>query len=227
VQIYNKVLFRQTFLNLFVVDFLVYKINLFMFVILNLKTMKPQAHIELINDTINKTKENLKSTAPNFIFWGALIAVMSLIHYIFPNFIQQSCYSALLYWVLIPVIGMVLTVIYNIKTRKKTGYETHIGRALKIIWGVFNVAWVLLIVISIEKNQNPTESILFLLGIMILITGLLIRFKPFSFGGISVIICSIICVYNPNNTWLLINGVASILGLLVPGIILNYSKSDV
>jgi hypothetical protein len=30
--------------------------------------MKPQEQIQLINDTINKTKENLKSAAPNFIF---------------------------------------------------------------------------------------------------------------------------------------------------------------
>lgn len=189
--------------------------------------MKTQDQIQLINDTINKTKENLKSSSFSFILWGALISVMSFFHYIFPEIVQKSRYSILLFWVLIPVLAMAVTLIYNIKRRKKTGYETHIGRTLKIIWSVFNIAWILLIVISIEKNQNPTESILFLLGIMILITGLLIRFKPFSFGGISVIICSIICVYNPNNTWLLINGVASILGLLVPGIILNYSKSDV
>ena len=189
--------------------------------------MKPQAHIELINDTINKTKENLKSTAPNFIFWGALIAVMSLIHYGFPDFIQQSRYSALLYWVLIPVIGMVLTVIYNIKTRQKTGYETHIGRALKIIWGVFNVAWVLLIVISILKNQNPVHSILFLLGIILLITGLLIRFKPISLGGLTVIACSIMLVYSPSVNPMLVNGTAAFLGLFIPGLALLYSKSNV
>lgn len=189
--------------------------------------MKTQDQIQLINDAINKTKENLKSSSFNFILWGALISAMSFFHYTFPEIVQKSRYSTLLYWVLIPAVAIVVTLIYNINKRKKTGYETHIGRTLKIIWVVFNIAWILLIFISIEKNQNPTESILFLLGIMILITGLLIRFKPFSFGGVAVIICSIICVYTPNNTWLLINGVASVLGLLVPGIILNYSKSNV
>ena len=122
---------------------------------------------------------------------------------------------------------MVVTVLYNIKKRKQTGYETHIGRALKIIWSVFNMAWILLIFISVEKNQNPTESILFLLGVMILITGLLIRFKPISFGGISVIVCSVLLVYNPEVNSLLINGFASILGLFLPGLALYYSKSNV
>jgi len=198
-----------------------------MFVVLNLKTMKPQEQIQLINDTINKTKENLKSSAPNFIFWGALIAVMSLIHYGFPEFIQKTTYSSLIYWISVPLIGMVLTVIYNIKIRKKTGYETHIGRALKIIWGVFNVAWMLLIVISILKNQNPVHSILFLLGVILLITGLLIRFKPISLGGLAVIVCSIMLVYSPSVNPMLVNGTAALLGLLLPGLALYYNKSNV
>ena len=189
--------------------------------------METQDQIQLINDTINKAKENLKESSFSFIFWGSLIAILSFFHYSFPEIVQQTYYSSLLYWVLIPVIGMIVTVVYNIKKRVKAGYETYAGRTLKIIWGVFNISWILLIFISFEKKINPTESILFLLGVMILITGLLIRFKPFSIGGISVVICSIICISTPNNSWLFINGIASILGLFLPGLALYYSKSNV
>ena len=189
--------------------------------------MEAQDQIQLINDTINKTKDHLKESSFNFIFWGLLIAVLSFFHYSFPEIVQQTNYSTLLYWVLIPVIGMAITVVYNIKKRAKVGFETYMGRTLKIIWGVFNISWVLLIFISFEKKNNPTEFILFLLGVMILISGLLIRFKPLSFGGISVIICSILCVYTPNNSWLLLNGIAAVLGLLIPGIALYYRKSNV
>jgi uncharacterized membrane protein len=189
--------------------------------------MEAQDQIQLINDTINKTKDHLKESSFNFIFWGLLIAVLSFFHYVFPEIVQQTNYSILLYWVLIPVMGMIITVVYNIKKRVKVGYETYMGRTLKIIWGVFNISWILLVFISFEKKINPTESILFLLGVMVLITGLLIRFKPLSFGGISVIICSILCVYTPNNSWLLLNGIAAVLGLLIPGISLYYRKSNV
>ena len=189
--------------------------------------METLDQIQLINDTINKTKENLKSSSFNFILWGILIAALSFFHFTFPEIVQQTKYSTLLYWVLIPLLAVAVTVVYNIKKRKKTGYETHMGRTLKIIWGIFNIAWILLIFISFEKKVNPTESILFLLGVMILITGLLIRFKPFSFGGISVIICSILCVYTPNNSWLLLNGIAAVFGLLIPGITLYYRKPNV
>ena len=111
--------------------------------------------IQLINDVINKTKENLKESSFSFIFWGSLIAILSFFHYRYPEVVQQTHYSLLLYWVLIPIIGMVITLVYNIKKRVKVGYETHVGRSLKIIWGVFNISWILLIFISIEKKINP------------------------------------------------------------------------
>ena len=115
--------------------------------------MEAQDQIQLINDTINKTKENLKESSFNFIFWGLLIAVLSFFHYAFPEVVQQTNYSTLLYWVLIPVIGMAITVTYNIKTSTKVGYETYMGRTLKIIWGVFNISWILLVFISFEKKN--------------------------------------------------------------------------
>ena len=52
--------------------------------------MKTQEQIQLINDTINKTKENLKSSSFSFILWGALIAALSFFHFSFPEIVQKS-----------------------------------------------------------------------------------------------------------------------------------------
>ena len=46
--------------------------------------MNHSEQLNLINDAINKTKEQLKPTSINFIFWGLLISIMSIIHYSFP-----------------------------------------------------------------------------------------------------------------------------------------------
>jgi len=92
--------------------------------------MNHSEQLNLINDAINKTKEQLKPTSVNFIFWGLLISIMSIIHYSFPELIQKTAYSSLLFWTLIPVVGMIFTIVYNIKIGGRIGYETHIGRAL-------------------------------------------------------------------------------------------------
>ena len=116
----------------------------------------------MISKVINSTKENLKPLSVNFIFWGSLIVGMSLIHYIFPQFIQSTRYSSLLFWTVIPVIVMILTVFYNMKNRKTIGYETHLDRVIKIIWGVFNASWLLIVIISLLNGvNNPVPDILF------------------------------------------------------------------
>ncbi|CAI8411909.1 MAG: Uncharacterised protein [Formosa sp. Hel3_A1_48] len=189
--------------------------------------MNHSEQLNLINDAINKTKEQLKPTSVNFIFWGILITLMSLIHYLFPEFIQKTTYSSLIFWTIIPVIGMVLTIVYNIKTGIRMGYETHIGRALKLVWSVFNVAWIVLIIMAFFKKQNPVQDILFLLGVILLISALLIRFKPLIIGGICVIACSVLITLSPHINTLLINAIAAFVGLFVPGLTLYLSKKHV
>ncbi len=189
--------------------------------------MNHSEQLSLINDAINKTKEQLKPTSVNFIFWGLLISIMSLIHYSFPEFIQKTAYSSILYWTIIPIIGMIITIIYNIKVGVRLGFETHIGRTLKLVWGVFNIAWLLIVVLSILKKQNPVEEILFLLGVILLITALLIRFTPLIVGGIAVIACSVLITISTGVNVLLINAVATFVGLFIPGLSLYLSKKHV
>lgn len=200
--------------------------NKLVYVCLNLKPfiMNPSDQLQLINDAINKTKEQLKPTSVNFIFWGILITLMSITHLLLPEFIQRSRYSSVLFWTVIPVIGMIVTFVYNLKMGVKKGYETHLGRALKITWGVFNIAWIALVVMSIFKRQNPVEDILFLLGIVLLISAFIIRFKPLVIGGALVLICSILLSIKPELNPLLLNAIAAFSGLFIPGLSLYLKK---
>ena len=183
-----------------------------------------EKQIETINNVINSTKENLKPLSVNFIFWGLLITLMSLFHYAFPSLIHSS---QLLYWTVLPLIGMILTVYYNIKIRKKVGYETYLSRVIKIIWGVFNLSWIYIIVLSFTlKSFHPVPPILFLLSIILIITGLIIKFKPVTIGGIFLTIFTFYLNFNPEFNLLLVNIVGVSLGMLVPGLSLFYSKSS-
>ena len=183
--------------------------------------------IEEITNVINSTKENLKPLSVNFIFWGLLITLMSLLHYVYPSLIQSTQYSARLFWIVLPSIGMLITIYYNIKVRKKTGYETYLSRVIKIIWGVFNLSWIYIIVLSFTlKSFHPVPPILFLLSVILIITGLIIKFKPITLGGLFLTIFTFYLNFNPGINLLLVNIVGVSLGMLVPGLSLFYSKSD-
>jgi len=182
--------------------------------------------IEAIASVINNTRENLKPLSINFIFWGCLVIVMSLFNYAFASLIESTQYGDVLFWTVLPLIGMILTIYYNIKYRNKTGYETYLNRVIKIIWGVFNLSWIYIIALSFTiKSFHPVPPILFLLGMILIITGLIIKFKPITLGGIFLTIFTFYLNFNPGINLLLVNIIGVSLGMLVPGLSLFYSKS--
>ena len=184
-----------------------------------------EEQIEVISKVINSTKENLKPLSVNFIFWGILIVIMSLIHYSIPQFIQYTEYSSLLFWTILPMLGMIFTIVYNIKIRKVVGYETYLNRVIKIIWGIFNLSWLVIIVMSLLNGiNNPVPEILFLLSTTLITTGIIIKFKPIVIGGILLMLFTVYINFNPNINFFIVNIIGVSLGMLVPGISLYFSK---
>ena len=188
--------------------------------------MTKEEQLSIINDAIKQTKTNLKPLGYNLVFWGVVIISMSLFHYFFPHIVQYSYYSSVIYWVLIPVLGMFYTTYYNIKTGIKIGYETQLDRVIRIIWSVFGLAWIFTVGISLIYNVNPVQDILFLLGIVLVMSGLIIKFRNITIGGIGLLIFTVYTYYNPGINLLLVNVIGISFGMLVPGLSLYFQKSD-
>jgi len=188
--------------------------------------MTKEEQLSIINDTIQKTKYNLKPLGYNLIFWGVLIITMSLFHYFFPQIVQLTYYSSLIYWVAIPLFGMVYTTYYNINSGNKLGYETQLGRVIRIIWAVFGLSWISIVVLNLLHDSNPVQDILFLLSTVLIMSGVIIRFKPVTFGGIGLLIFTIYTYYVPDINFLLVNVVGITFGMLIPGLALYLLKKD-
>ena len=187
--------------------------------------MTKEEQIQIINDAIIQTKTSLKPLGYNLLFWGILIISMSLFQYFFSELVQFSYYSAAVYWISIPVIGMVYTTYYNIKTGIKMGYETQLGRVIKIIWAVFGLSWLSILALTLIQGINsPVLDILFLLATVLIMTGLIIKFKNITIGGLFLLA---FVVYNhvyPGLNFLLMNVYGIAFGMLIPGISLYRFK---
>ena len=121
---------------------------------------------------------------------------------------------------------MIYTTYYNIKTGKTIGYETILGRVIKIIWGVFGGSWIALVTISLIYNYNPALDILFLLGLTLTMSGLIIKFNKITLGGISLILFVIYTYFVPDLNFLLVNVVGITFGMLLPGFALYFYKEN-
>ena len=188
--------------------------------------MTKEEKLIIINEAIKQTKTNLKPLGYNLIFWSIVVISMSLFHYFFPKIVQYSYYSSTIYWVSIPLIGMVYTTYYNIKTGNKIGYETQLDRVIRIIWGVFGLAWIFTVGISLLYNINPVQDILFLLALALIMTGLIIKFNNITIGGIGLLIFTVDTYYSPGLNLLLVNVIGISFGMLIPGLLLYFQKEN-
>jgi hypothetical protein len=188
--------------------------------------MNKEEQINIINEAIKQTKTNLKPMGYNLIFWSVVVISMSLFHYFFPQIVQYSYYSSTIYWVSIPLLGMVYTTYYNIKTGIKIGYETQLYRVIRIIWAVFGFAWIFTVAISILHNINPVQDILFLLGLVLLMNGLIVKFHNITIGGVGLLVFTVYTYYNPGLNLLLVNVIGISFGMLIPGLSLYFQKKD-
>ena len=188
--------------------------------------MNKEEQINIINEAIKQTKTNLKPMGYNLIFWSVVVISMSLFHYFFPQIVQYSYYSSTIYWVSIPLLGMIYTTYYNIKSGIKIGYETQLDRVIRIIWGVFGLAWIFTVGISLLYKMNPVQDILFLLAIVLIMTGLIVKFHNITIGGIGLLIFTVYTYYNPALNLLLVNVIGISFGMFIPGLSLYFHKSD-
>ena len=190
--------------------------------------MESKEHIEIINQMINKTKEQLRPFSLNLIFWGALISIMSIIYFNVLYLFETDMHH-ILFWTIIPFLGMVFMTNYNIKKGREIGYETHLSRTIKIIWSTFGIAWVFIILLSsLQGFAGGTIQflILFTSAICLLISGILIKFLPVTLGGASILLILTLSSLIPEISYTYVNLFSLSLGFTIPGLFLYFHKSN-
>ena len=190
--------------------------------------MESKEQIEIINQMINKTKEQLRPFSLNLIFWGALISVMSIIYFNVLHLFETDLHH-ILFWTIIPLLGMIFMTNYNIKKGREIGYETHLSRTIKIIWITFAIAWGFIILLSSIQDHSGTTIqflILFTSAICLIISGVLIKYFPVTLGGASILLILTLSALNPEISYTYVNFISLNLGFTIPGLFLYFHKSD-
>lgn len=188
----------------------------------NPNLLNPIESLNLISNTINKTKENIKEQSFYFLVWGWQVTIASFTHYLLLSY--TDFLHSYLTWIIIIPIGWILTIIYSKKQIANMKYETYLDRFLKYLWIVIGISFINIIFICSFLKVIPTSLILLLAGIGTLITGLTMKFKSLTIGGIMFFAFSIVSLFVSNTETLLVNGIAIILGYLIPAYLLKKSE---
>ncbi len=188
----------------------------------NTEQLNPTESLNIIADAINKTKENIKDQSFYYILWGWIITVASLSHYLLINF--TSFKQDYLPWLILIPIGWIASITYSIKKERTKQYETYIEIFLKYLWIVLGISFIVSVFISLSLRIDPTIFVLLLAAIGTLVSGLTMKFKPLTFGGLLLFVFTIISLYVGSSYSLLINAIAVVTGYLIPAYLLKKSK---
>ncbi|WP_194851203.1 hypothetical protein [Nonlabens antarcticus] len=181
--------------------------------------LDPNESLNIIAKAINQTRNNIKDQSFYYILWGWLISIASLANFILISFTEFQ-YAYLPWLVLVP-IGWVGSIWYSVKAEKSKNYETYFEVFLKYLWIVLGISFIVAVFISISLQINPTTFVLLLAGIGTLVSGLTMKFKPLSIGGISLVFFAVATLFVDSSYMLLINSIAVVTGYLIPAYLLK------
>ena len=183
--------------------------------------MTPVKSLQIINEAIEKSRRDFEQDAGTpMIVWGAVVLVFSLAVCIMQKLTENLSWNFL--WFGIPILGWPLSA-FILKGKRRNGGKSFISRTIGQIWisyGIF--ATVLSTVFALMAPQFTGYITAVLLGFAATMTGFILKNNFITIGGfITGIGCTIALFFTSIEFTPLFFTVASILNLIVPGIMMN------
>lgn len=183
--------------------------------------MSPEKSFKIINEAIEKSRKDFEQDAGSpMILWGTIVLVFSLAVCVMLNLTDNLNWNFL--WFGIVLVGWPLSTIL-LKGKSRKGGKSFISRTIGHVWisyGIF--ATVLSAVFAFVAPQFTGYITAVLLGFAAVMTGFILKNRYITAGGfVTGIGCTIALFFTPVEFTPLFFTIASILNLVVPGIMMN------
>lgn len=189
------------------------------------RNFTPEESLLLISRTIEETKQRFQENGHILILWGCLIFSVFFLQYFFSLVGLYRKFDIVWTCILFP-LGAVYTFIYVRGKEKKNQIPRNIlGRILGTIgWLVGMNLMILGFVFNDHLGDALAPVFIILLAIMIIITGVSIKFNPLIIGGILLNLTGLgtFLIGSEYHGFSMMLG--SIAGFIIPGILLNKAK---
>ena len=184
----------------------------------------PQESLQLIESMINRAKDKYAEDGSMYLIWGWLVFICSLLQFLLLHVFQYE-YHYIVWLVTIPFF--IFQYFYVSKKQKQQKVVTYTDTVVGYVWITFAVVIILLgfVVGSLTTGEYFTHIIHILLaiyGMPVFLTGVIVRFKPLTIGGISCwILCIISCFITVYDYQFLLIPVAMLVAWIIPGYLLR------
>ncbi|MFK8045389.1 MAG: hypothetical protein AB8B72_07835 [Crocinitomicaceae bacterium] len=179
--------------------------------------MEARESIRIIERMLEESRNSLSNYSFHFILWAVILIPCGIIEWYF-----SDVEFRFLVWPIAGMVGGIIATIYGFQQSKQKTVKTLASRVSGFAWGGFGICMIFSIFYSITLNVPPHTLILLLAGAATFTTGGMLKFKPFVFGGLFLMLSAFLCGFfvEPINQGLVFSaGLAG--GYLVPGLMLR------
>lgn len=183
------------------------------------KVLTPQESLMVIRETIDLAKARVRDNGFHFLLWGWLVVIACLGEYYLREIWQFEQYY--LVWLLISAIGAPTAIVYEWRRNRGKVERNIVQEWYDSVWLSFVIALILGIFFSLQYQISPVPFILIIAGGATFLSGKLLRFRPLEWGAVAFWIGAGVCIWMPREMHGLVQAIATMVGYLVPGHMLN------
>ena len=183
------------------------------------KSTELTAHesLDLITSMIREAKGKVQRNNFYFLFWGWVIVVANLGTFTLSQLNYDRPYIV---W-LITIPAWIYTFVTAFRRERYAAATTHLDQISGRLWMAYGVTIFILVAFGSKINYQLNPVILTITALPTLLTGVILRFKPFIIGGIAFWIAGIATFLCPVMYQPLVGAVAIIAGYIIPGYMLK------
>lgn len=206
---------------------MVYIVNYFIYIynMENTEITSEHESIQIIERMIKATKRKLNEDSFAFLYWGWVVFIISVAHYILLtifNFQKADKVWAIMSIVWIPPL------IHYIRQRKKAKVKTDIDSFLDYLWAAFLMSmFLILLFIGRQDWKVAYPCLIMLYGIGTFTTGGILRFRPLIYGGILCWPMAALASYATHPNQILLLSASLLVSYIIPGHLLKAKKENV
>lgn len=184
------------------------------------KDLNPQQSLDLILTMIKQAKGNVQDSSFYYLFWGWVIVLAQVGHFVLLQVGYTYPYAI---WLLV-VPGWIITFVYSSRQSAKSVSRTHLDKIYASLWISFGVLACTIPIFGSFISYQINPVILMVAGMTTFTSGFILRFNPFLAGGVALFAIGIACFFVPPAFQPLVAGAAIAMGYLVPGYLLKAQK---
>lgn len=182
--------------------------------------MNTQNSLALIEEMINKAKNNFNESGTLYLVWGVVILICSLTQFIATYFFnyQYAYYVWFLTWAV-----YIYQAIFLSRKSKQEKVKTYTDEILGYVWICFIICFFILIFIltSTKKFDVLYSAILVLYGMPTFLSGAILKVRSLFIGAIICWLLAILSLFIAIEYHSLLISIAVIFGWIIPGIIMR------